>query len=159
MKISRRTTSVEDTQAAGEQLASFLRAGDILLLSGTLGAGKTAFTQGVARGLGVKERVTSPTFTLVRQHECSAANGIALLHHADVYRTNSLDEIEDLSLHELVETGGVAVIEWGEMAAPVLGRFAWRLSIDVVSDDEREIHIESESVGDRIADVTKWAAL
>lgn len=157
--IRRTTSSVAATQLAGEQLAQLLRAGDILLLSGTLGAGKTAFTQGIARGLGVRDRVTSPTFTLVRQHDCFSASGVSTLHHADVYRTNSLDEIEDLALEELVETGGVAVIEWGEMAAPILGAAAWRLNIDVLGDEEREISIDPTSIQDRVDELEVWAGL
>ena len=158
MTLTRATSSVEETKRAGSALASLLRAGDIILLTGPLGAGKTAFTQGLAVGLGVSDRVTSPTFTLVRQHQCANRQGIAVLHHADVYRTNSLDEIEDLALEELVEVGGVAVIEWGEMAAGLLGRTAWRITIEVVNDDERTIVVDEASVGERLAMMQGWAA-
>ncbi len=157
MTLTRATSSVEATQRAGRELASLLRAGDIILLTGPLGAGKTAFTQGLAVGLGVSDRVTSPTFTLVRQHQCTTSQGISILHHADVYRTNSLDEIEDLALEELVEVGGVAVIEWGEMAAALLGRTAWRITIDVVDDDQRTIVVDETSVGERLAMLQEWA--
>ena len=102
--------------------------------------------------------MTSPTFTLVRQHQCTTSQGISILHHADVYRTNSLDEIEDLALEELVEVGGVAVIEWGEMAAALLGRTAWRITIDVVDDDQRTIVVDETSVGERLAMLQEWAA-
>ncbi|MEI8148531.1 MAG: tRNA (adenosine(37)-N6)-threonylcarbamoyltransferase complex ATPase subunit type 1 TsaE, partial [Actinomycetes bacterium] len=84
--------------------------------------------------------------------------GISVLHHADVYRTNSLDEIEDLALEELVEVGGVAVIEWGEMAAALLGRAAWRITIDVVDDDQRTIVVDEASVGERLGLVQEWAS-
>ena len=157
MTLVRRTTSVDATQRAGRELASLLCAGDIILLSGQLGAGKTALTQGLAAGLGVTERVTSPTFTLVRQHQCNGSGGIRTLHHADVYRTNSLDEIEDLALDELVESGGLAVIEWGEMAEPLLGRTAWRITVDVVDDDVRDIEIDESSVGDRLESLRAWS--
>jgi len=155
--LTRATSSVEETKRAGRELAPILASGDIILLTGPLGAGKTAFTQGLAAGLGVSDRVTSPTFTLVRQHRCVNSQGISILHHADVYRTNSLDEIEDLALEELVEVGGVAVIEWGEMAAALLGRTAWRITIDVVDDDQRRIVVDETSVGERLAMVQKWA--
>ncbi|CAB4863536.1 unannotated protein [freshwater metagenome] len=158
MTLMRATSSVEETKRAGRELASLLTPGDIILLTGPLGAGKTAFTQGLAVGLGVSDRVTSPTFTLVRQHQCANRQGIAVLHHADVYRTNSLDEIEDLALEELVEVGGVAVIEWGEMAAGLLGRTAWRITIEVVNDDERTIVVDEASVGERLAMMQGWAA-
>jgi len=158
MTLPRATSSVEETKRAGRELASLLRAGDIILLTGPLGAGKTAFTQGLAVGLGVSDRVTSPTFTLVRQHRCVNSQGISILHHADVYRTNSLDEIEDLALEELVEVGGVAVIEWGEMTEALLGRTAWRITIDVVDDDHRTIVVDETSVGERLKELTEWAA-
>lgn len=157
MSIFRSTSNVEQTKRAGTELAGLLLPGDIILLTGPLGAGKTALTQGLAVGLGVSERVTSPTFTLVRQHQCVNGQGIETLHHADVYRTNSLDEIEDLTLDELVERGGVAVIEWGEMAAPLLGSVAWRITIEVVDEEDRRIVVDETSVGDRVSLVRTWA--
>jgi len=156
--LTRATSNVEETKRAGRELAPILASGDIILLTGPLGAGKTAFTQGLAAGLGVSDRVTSPTFTLVRQHRCVNSQGIAVLHHADVYRTNSLDEIEDLALEELVEVGGVAVIEWGEMAEALLGRTAWRITIEVVDDDQRRIVVDETSVGERLTMLQEWAA-
>ena len=137
MMWKRRTKSVDETRDLGSEVSRVLQPGDVVLMTGTLGAGKTAFVQGVARGLGVIERVTSPTFTLVRQHQCDRTNGISVLHHADLYRTNSLDEIEDLTLSELVAQGGIALIEWGEMGDPLFGDEVWKLSLEVISDDER----------------------
>ena len=84
-------------------------------------AGKTAFAQGFAAALGVEGPVTSPTFTLVRQYRCGPASPVELLIHADVYRTGSLGEVVDLALAELVEERAVALVEWGDMAAPALG--------------------------------------
>ena len=121
--IARHCASAAQTRAAGEAFAALLRPGDVVLLSGRLGAGKTTFAQGVARGLGVSERVTSPTFTLVRPHACANAHGIATLYHADVYRAGSLAEVIDLDLTELIEESAVALVEWGETAAPVFGDF------------------------------------
>jgi tRNA threonylcarbamoyladenosine biosynthesis protein TsaE len=88
---------------------------------GDLGAGKTAFAQGFAAALGVEGPVTSPTFALVRQYRCGPAGPIELLIHADVYRTGSLGEVVELALSELVEERAVALVEWGDMAAPALG--------------------------------------
>lgn len=122
-----------DTQDAGEEFGALLRPGDVVLLSGPLGAGKTTFTQGVGRALGVHERVTSPTFTMVRQHECVNDLGIATLHHADVYRVGSLGEVEDLALGELVEESGVALVEWGDLASSVFGREV--ISVSFIIDD------------------------
>ena len=122
-----------DTRAAGEAFARVLRPGDVVLLTGQLGAGKTTFTQGVAAGLGVSDRVTSPTFTMVRQHACANDLGIATLHHADVYRVATLAEVRDLDLGELVEESGVAIVEWGDLAATVFGRDV--LSVEFLVDD------------------------
>lgn len=136
---TRRTHSVIETQRAGEDFAALLEPCDIVVLSGTLGAGKTAFTQGLARGLGVVDRVTSPTFTLVREHQCASDRGIDRLHHADLYRTNSLDEIEDLTFDELVQPRGVAIVEWGEMGAGLWPDTVWTIEIAVVDDETRDI--------------------
>jgi tRNA threonylcarbamoyladenosine biosynthesis protein TsaE len=111
-----RTKSVEDTRQLAAEVARLALAGDIILLAGDLGSGKTAFTQGLARGLGVGETVTSPTFTLVRPYE-----GRLRLLHADVYRLERLHEVVDLGLVEQMEDRpSVACIEWGDLAAPVL---------------------------------------
>jgi tRNA threonylcarbamoyladenosine biosynthesis protein TsaE len=107
-----------ETQAVASAIARTLLPGDVLLLDGDLGAGKTTFTQGLARAMGVGEAVTSPTFSLVRSYP--TAFGVELLH-VDVYRLDALAEIVALGLPEMLEDGAVAVIEWGEKAAPALG--------------------------------------
>src|SRR5918998_2211938 len=98
------TASVDQTRDLGAALAPLARAGDLVLLTGEMGTGKTAFAQGFARGLGVTEAVTSPTFTLVRQHE-----GRLPLFHLDVYRLDHLNEVFDLGLAELLDSGGVTL--------------------------------------------------
>jgi tRNA threonylcarbamoyladenosine biosynthesis protein TsaE len=147
-----------DTVAAGEAFASVLSSGDIVLLSGTLGAGKTTFVQGVAKGLGVRERVTSPTFTMVRQHQCFNDLGIETLHHADVYRVESLDEVLDLALGELVEDAAVALVEWGELASSVFGRDVMTIEFDVVDDDSRILTVEGDLASTRTAQLERWAS-
>jgi tRNA threonylcarbamoyladenosine biosynthesis protein TsaE len=109
------TTSVEDTRSLGAAMAELARPGDVLVLAGDLGTGKTAFAQGFARGLGVTDPVTSPTFILARTYE-----GRLRLHHLDVYRLDHLQEAEDLGLAELVDDRGVTLIEWGDVIAPTL---------------------------------------
>jgi tRNA threonylcarbamoyladenosine biosynthesis protein TsaE len=123
--------SPEATKRVAGRLAAVCRSGDIVLLIGDLGAGKTAFAQGFAAALGVEGPVTSPTFTLVRQYDCPGGGDIETLLHADIYRTGSLDEVTDLALAELVEERAVALVEWGDLAAPALGRSALDVHIQV----------------------------
>ena len=111
------TAGVEQTRALGAAVATLARAGDLLLLAGDLGAGKTAFTQGFARGLGVTGRVVSPTFTIARHYEGTTLK----LHHLDVYRLDHLQEAVDLGLAELIDDdSGVTLIEWGDVVIPTL---------------------------------------
>jgi tRNA threonylcarbamoyladenosine biosynthesis protein TsaE len=152
----RHTKSALDTQRAGEEFAELLRPGDIVLLSGILGAGKTTFTQGVARGLGVSDRVTSPTFTMVRQHECVNERGIATLHHADVYRAGSLSEIDDLALGELVEESAVALVEWGDVAAPLFGCDVISVDFSIDEHDVRTLKVAGALEG-RTIEIEKWS--
>jgi tRNA threonylcarbamoyladenosine biosynthesis protein TsaE len=109
------TRSVEETRALGEQLGrDVLRPGDVVVLSGELGTGKTALAQGVGRGLGVEGPVVSPTFTLVREYE-----GRIRLCHVDIYRLEWVQEIHELGIEEQLEES-VTLIEWGEVAASAL---------------------------------------
>lgn len=129
-------TSVEATRQLGSAVASLARTGDLLLLVGDLGAGKTAFTQGFAGGLGIDEPITSPTFTLARSYQ-----GRLKLHHLDVYRLEHVSEAEDLGLGELIEDG-VTVIEWGDTIAPVLPAdyLELRFAFDE-GDDDRSLAV------------------
>jgi len=116
------TTSAAATRALGAALAGCCSAGDLVCLAGGLGSGKTTLAQGFASGLGVRGPVTSPTFTLVREYPVpEEPRGVALLLHADLYRLESLAEVADLGLPELVEDAAVALVEWGDAATPVLG--------------------------------------
>ena len=116
------TAAPAATQALAAALADYLVDGDLIVLSGDLGAGKTCFTQGLGAGLGVRERITSPTFTLA-----SVYDGRLRLNHLDVYRLDDVTQALDLDLSELAEQG-VTVIEWGEKIAAVLPKD--RLTID-----------------------------
>ncbi|MGH9216286.1 MAG: tRNA (adenosine(37)-N6)-threonylcarbamoyltransferase complex ATPase subunit type 1 TsaE, partial [Acidimicrobiales bacterium] len=108
-----RTSSVEATQGLAAALASLAQPGDLVVLAGDLGAGKTAFVQGFGRGLGVGEPITSPTFTLVQEYM-----GRLPVHHVDVYRLGHLSEVVDLGLSELLDDEGIVLIEWGDAILP-----------------------------------------
>jgi tRNA threonylcarbamoyladenosine biosynthesis protein TsaE len=130
-----RSKSVEDTRAVAAVVASFARQGDIILLVGELGVGKTAFAQGFARQLGVTAPVTSPTFTLVHRYA-----GDVVLNHVDVYRLDRLSEVTDLGLSEMLDEG-VTLIEWGDAVTPALPAdfLEVRLSFVEGEDDARDI--------------------
>ncbi len=121
------TDGPEATRALGSALAEVLVDGDLLVLTGDLGAGKTCLTQGLGAGLGVDERITSPTFTLVAEYR-----GRLRLHHLDVYRLDGPADALDLDLRELAEDG-VTVVEWGERVEPALG--ADRLVVELTFPD------------------------
>ena len=122
--------SPEATRELAGRLARLCGGGDVVLLVGDLGAGKTVFAQGFAAALGVAGPVTSPTFALVRHYRCGAGSPVGTLIHADVYRTGSLEEVTDLALAELVEEDAVALVEWGDVAAPALGQSVLEVGID-----------------------------
>ena len=115
MNLHAMTKSAEDTRELAAALSSLARPRDIVLLGGDLGSGKTTFAQGFGRGLGVSEPVVSPTFTLVRTY-----TGRLPLVHCDVYRLDRLEEVTDLDLPELLEEGGVVLVEWGDAITPGL---------------------------------------
>lgn len=117
--------TADSTRSLGRRLSSLLRPGDVVLLKGRLGAGKTVFAGGVAEGLGVQEQVTSPTFVLARWYD-----GLMPLVHADVYRLGSSAEIEDLDLPDEA-AGGVLLVEWGDAAEKQLGDD--HLLVDIVA--------------------------
>jgi tRNA threonylcarbamoyladenosine biosynthesis protein TsaE len=138
MTLLARTDSADATRALGAALAELAEPDDLLLLAGELGAGKTAFAQGFGRGLGIEERITSPTFTLAHEYE----GGRLLLHHIDVYRLEQLEEVLDVGLPELLDDGGVTLVEWGDVIVPALppDYLEIRLSFGE-GDDERTLEL------------------
>ncbi|WP_018130950.1 tRNA (adenosine(37)-N6)-threonylcarbamoyltransferase complex ATPase subunit type 1 TsaE [Effusibacillus pohliae] len=138
----RRTThSPEQTRAVAERLARLLQAGDVLTLTGDLGAGKTTFTQGLAKGLGVEEPVSSPTFMLIREYE-----GRLPLYHMDVYRLGEQAGSEDLGIEEYLYGDGVSVIEWAEFVQPLLPDDYLQVTIRKTGESERRIEIAGHGV-------------
>ena len=126
-----RASSLADTHAIAAALAGLSRAGDLIVLAGEVGAGKTAFAKGFGAALGVTEPITSPTFTLVHSYEA----GKLTLHHADIYRLTTLNEVADLALAELREYDGIVLIEWGDVVAGSLGDHLL-VQLDAVDDDD-----------------------
>jgi len=132
------TKSADDTQALAAALTEVVRPRDVVMLVGDVGAGKTTFTQGFGRALGVQEAITSPTFVLLRTY-----GGTMPLHHVDIYRVEHLQEVIDLGLLELLDEGGVALVEWGDLAEPVLPRdyLEVRLGVHPSDDDSRQVQV------------------
>jgi len=129
-----RTASVEDTKALAAALAELARPGDLLLLAGDLGAGKTAFTQGYGAALGIDDLITSPTFTLVNSYE-----GRLELNHIDVYRLEALAEVVELGVPEMLDEGGVTVVEWGDVVAPALPADYLEIRFGFTDDDDERV--------------------
>lgn len=129
------SNSAQETEALGERLAARLRPGDVIAYTGDLGAGKTAFTRGMARGLGVVGRVTSPTFTIVNEYE----GGRLPLFHFDLYRMNSPEELFDIGWEDYLARGGVCAVEWSENIADALEEDAIRVDIRRGEHDDQRI--------------------
>jgi tRNA threonylcarbamoyladenosine biosynthesis protein TsaE len=132
-----RSSSVDDTHTIAAAIAGVARPGDVIILSGEMGAGKTAFAQGFGRALGVDEPITSPTYTLVHSYDVpkSGPLGRVTLHHADLYRLDRTEEVADLALAELAEFDGIVLVEWGEVVETTFGE---HLIVHLEHDDERD---------------------
>ena len=123
------TTSPEETRIVGASLAPTLLPGDVISLSGDLGAGKTVFVQGLASAMGVQEPVTSPTFTIVHEYE-----GRYPIIHMDVYRLDSFQEVLDLGFEELLDPQAILLVEWGEAVTPLFPRSYLEIEIRQMPD-------------------------
>ena len=134
MKVVSR--SAQETQALGKRLGAQLGRGDVVACIGPLGAGKTCFLQGLARGLGVMTHVTSPTFVLVNQYR-----GRLPVYHVDAYRTGSLGELVDLGLEEMLHGEGVTVVEWADKLLPLLPARTVTVTIEGLGDEPRQIEL------------------
>jgi tRNA threonylcarbamoyladenosine biosynthesis protein TsaE len=138
MTLVARTHSADETQALARGIGALLRAGDVVVLEGELGTGKTVFAKGIAVALGITEPVVSPTFTVVREYDAPLP-----LVHVDVYRLDHLQELHDLGFDDLVGSDAVTVVEWGDHVSALLP--ADRLDIRLEAgdaDDDREVAIE-----------------
>ena len=133
------TKSPEQTEMLGKKLAAFLRPGDVIAYYGDLGAGKTAFTRGLAAGLGIREAVTSPTYTIVNEY----LSGRMPLFHFDMYRLSSSEELFDIGWEDYLARGGVCAVEWSENVEDALtGAISITIEKDPAQLDWRKITIE-----------------
>lgn len=138
MRLLARTSAADETRDLARAIAAIARPHDILVLAGDLGAGKTAFVQGFGAGLGVTDRITSPTFTLVHVYE----GGRLPVHHLDVYRLDQMSEALDLGLAEMLEDDGVVLIEWGDAITPLLPHDYLEVRLTFGDrDDDRQLAI------------------
>jgi tRNA threonylcarbamoyladenosine biosynthesis protein TsaE len=139
-------TDAHRTEAIAEALGAHLVIGDVVVLTGDLGAGKTTFTKGLARALGVTQRVTSPTFTIVQEYD-----GRVPVAHVDVYRLQRIQELHDFGFEEMLDDR-VTIVEWGEAIEPLLPRDRVDVRIAMVDDDDDRRIIEIATTG------SSWAA-
>ena len=142
------TSSAEETRRLGDRMGELLREGDVLLLSGELGAGKTVFVQGIARGLGFDSSVSSKSFVLLGEYP-----GRVKLYHADLYRLEDPDQVAQLALDE-ISSDGVLVVEWPERAGDrVLPEEHLRVDFEVTGENSRTLRVSAE--GQRAQEVVK----
>jgi tRNA threonylcarbamoyladenosine biosynthesis protein TsaE len=132
--------SLDQTRRIGQRLAALLRPGDLILLEGPFGAGKTTFTQGIARGLGIESGyITSPTFTLINEYAAPLP-----LYHVDLYRLDDAAQALDLGLHEYIGGPGVTVIEWPERAAGLLPEERLTVYLSDIAETKRALRFQAE---------------
>lgn len=132
------TTSIMQTFKFGKKIGSKLKPGDIIGLTGELGAGKTILTKGIARAIGIKDIITSPTFTIINEYK-----GKYKLFHFDLYRINTITELENLGYEEYFYNNGITVIEWAEKVLKILPEYSKIITIKILSERKREITYEN----------------
>ena len=160
MQLELRAPTPEDTRAVGAALGPLLRSGDGVALTGDLGAGKTTFVSGVARGVGYEGPVASPTFTLVREYRAQRAH----LLHVDVYRLDRVQDVVDLGLQDQLDDGAILFVEWGDAVEALLPEDHLVITFTAVADETRRISVRG--VGESWAsrwerlehDLERWAA-
>ena len=140
------THSPEETEAVGQALGKVLQPGTVLAYTGDLGAGKTAFTRGLAKGLGCTDMVTSPTYTIVNEY----LSGRLPLFHFDMYRLHSSDDLWDIGWEDYLDRNGVCAVEWSENVDDAMTEAIY-VRIEKTGEESRRITIEG---GDRLADIS-----
>ncbi len=150
MEETIQTKSIEETQSFAKIFAKKLHGGDVVLLYGNLGAGKTTFVQGLANGLGIEKRIISPTFIIMRTYEIQgksnrSADGAnaKTFYHVDLYRLKQESEIENIGLVDLMgKDDGIVVIEWPERLGGLLPKNAWEIYFETVGENERKVIVQ-----------------
>jgi tRNA threonylcarbamoyladenosine biosynthesis protein TsaE len=142
-----RVRSLAETHAVAAALAALARAGDLIVLSGEMGAGKTAFAKGFGAALGVTEPITSPTFTLVHRYDLPAGpHGAEALFHADLYRLERTTEVADLALEELADDRGIVLVEWGDVVEALFGdHLDVHLDLDLDADLDGDTDLDGDA--------------
>lgn len=141
MKLEIISKSAQNTENAGATFAKSLKAGAVVAMYGGLGMGKTAFVRGMARGLGSRARVTSPTFTIVNEYD-----GAMPLFHFDMYRLKSADELFDIGWEDYLARGGICAVEWSENVREAFDGSEVSVTIEKLADTERKIIIEEAQI-------------
>ena len=145
MKLKIKTISEQDTMSVAEKLAKSLGYPVVISLVGDLGAGKTTFTKGFAKGLNIKDNITSPTFTIMNEYK----SGVKPLYHFDMYRLASLEEALELGFGEyfdLTKLSGASIVEWAENTKGILPERHLEITINKINDNEREIAVEPKGL-------------
>ena len=139
------TNSSNETEKAGFNFAKKLQIGDVVCLYGNLGNGKTTFIKGLAKGLGIKHRIISPTFIIVRSYDFEFQQEDAIFYHADLYRLSSENDLEQVGLSDILkEKNKIIAIEWSEKLGKFMPKNRWEIYFKVLDNDKREIKIKYE---------------
>ena len=139
--VHRITENVHETLAFAAEFAGSLKSGDVVAMTGDLGAGKTVFAQGVARALGITDEITSPTFTLIHEY-----HGSITLYHMDLYRMNSTEEMRGIGIEDYFYGDGICLVEWAEKLEELCPDNAIRVTLKHLEGDRREITIERQQI-------------
>ena len=133
--------SEDETFALGERLAPMLVKGDVVALKGPLGAGKTCFTKGLARGLGVEEEPTSPSYAIISEYECFILNEKVPVYHIDAYRLGGDDEFSAIGGEEIVFGNGISIVEWSERVPNFIPPGAYKVEFEILEDNKRRVRL------------------
>ncbi|MCX5749882.1 MAG: tRNA (adenosine(37)-N6)-threonylcarbamoyltransferase complex ATPase subunit type 1 TsaE [Candidatus Saganbacteria bacterium] len=136
--------SPSETRLLGKQLSADIRPGDVIALYGGLGAGKTTFVQGILQGLGISDNATSPSFVIMNEYPLKEKGGS--LYHLDLYRLDSINDIEDLDIEDILNGDSILIIEWAEKMGSLLPEGCVKIYFEMTGEYQREIRIENESI-------------